>query len=97
MTLKLYFHPLSSFCQKVLIALYENATPFEPVMVNLGEEASRAAFLKTWPIGIPCDSIAWFVLYTSIAIAAYRTRSRSSSMSRGIYAAASECSSARVP
>ena len=30
MTLKLYFHPLSSFCHKVLIALYENGTPFEP-------------------------------------------------------------------
>jgi glutathione S-transferase len=29
MPLKLYFHPLSSFCQKVLIALYENGTPFE--------------------------------------------------------------------
>lgn len=27
MPLTLYFHPLSSFCQKVLIALYENDTP----------------------------------------------------------------------
>jgi glutathione S-transferase len=51
MSLKLYFHPLSSFCQKVLIALYENDTPFEPHMVDLGDEASRAAFLKVWPIG----------------------------------------------
>lgn len=51
MSLKLYYHPLSSFCQKVLIALYENDTPFEPVLVNLGDEASRAAFLKVWPIG----------------------------------------------
>ena len=25
----LYAHPFSSYCQKVLIALYENATPFE--------------------------------------------------------------------
>ena len=32
MSLTLYFHPLSSFCQKVLIALYENDTPFEPHM-----------------------------------------------------------------
>ena len=31
MPLKLYFHPLSSFCQKVLIALYENDTAFEPI------------------------------------------------------------------
>ncbi len=51
MSLKLYFHPLSSFCQKVLIALYENDTPFEPHLVDLGNEASRAAFLKIWPIG----------------------------------------------
>jgi glutathione S-transferase len=28
MPLKLYYHPLSSYCHKVLIALYENATPF---------------------------------------------------------------------
>jgi glutathione S-transferase len=51
MSLKLYFHPLSSFCHKVLVALYETGTPFVPEIVNLGEEASRAAFLKIWPIG----------------------------------------------
>ena len=51
MTLKLHFHPLASFCWKVLIALYENDTPFEPVIVDLGEEKSRAAFLKLWPHG----------------------------------------------
>jgi glutathione S-transferase len=51
MSLKLYYHPLSSFCHKVLIALYENATPFEPVLVDLGNEASAAAFKKIWPIG----------------------------------------------
>ncbi len=51
MTLKLYFHPLSSFCQKALIALYENGTPFEPIIVDLFNEASAAAFKKIWPIG----------------------------------------------
>jgi len=51
MPLKLYFHPLSSFCWKALIALYENATPFEPVIVDLGDAASRAAFLSVWPVG----------------------------------------------
>ncbi len=51
MSLKLHFHPLSSFCHKVLIALYENDTPFQPHLVDLGDEASRAAFLKVWPIG----------------------------------------------
>jgi len=29
MSLTLYFHPLSSYCQKVLIALYETGTPFD--------------------------------------------------------------------
>jgi len=51
MSLTLYFHPLSSFCQKVMIALYENDTRFEPHLVNLMDEASNAAFKKIWPIG----------------------------------------------
>jgi glutathione S-transferase len=51
MSLTLYFHPLSSFCQKVLIALYENDTPFTPRIVNLMDEADAAAFRKIWPIG----------------------------------------------
>ncbi len=50
-SLELYFHPLSSFCQKVLIAFYENATPFEPHIVDLRDEASSADFKKIWPIG----------------------------------------------
>ena len=51
MSLTLYFHPLSSFCQKVLTALYENDTPFEPHVVDLFDEASATAFKKIWPIG----------------------------------------------
>jgi glutathione S-transferase len=51
MSLKLYFHPLSSFCQKALIALYENDTPFEPHIVDLSDAKSRAAFRAVWPIG----------------------------------------------
>jgi glutathione S-transferase len=51
MSLKLYFHPLSSFCQKVLIALYENDTPFEPHIIDLGNEGSRAKLTTIWPIG----------------------------------------------
>lgn len=49
--LKLYYHPLSSFCWKATIALYENDTPFEKIVVNLQEEQSRAAFFAVWPIG----------------------------------------------
>ncbi len=51
MSLTLHFHPLSSFCHKVLVALYENGTPFIPHLVDLRDPASRAAFLKVWPIG----------------------------------------------
>lgn len=51
MTLVLHQHPLASFCHKVLIALYENGTPFEAVLVDLGDEASRAAFLRLSPLG----------------------------------------------
>lgn len=51
MTVRLYYHPLASFCWKALIALYENETPFEPILVDLGDEASRAAFLAVYPVG----------------------------------------------
>ena len=51
MSLTLHYHPLSSFCWKALIALYENDTPFTPLIVDLGDPASSAAFKKVWPIG----------------------------------------------
>lgn len=51
MSLTLYSHPLASFCHKVLIALYENRTPFAAELVNLGDPQSRAAFLAIWPTG----------------------------------------------
>ena len=51
MALTLHMHPLSSYCQKVLVALYENDTPFAPKIVDLGDEASRAEFLRVWPVG----------------------------------------------
>lgn len=51
MSLILYYHPLSSFCWKVLIPLYENGTAFEPKLIDLGNEASRAELLAVWPIG----------------------------------------------
>lgn len=49
--LTLYYHPLSSFCWKALIALYENGTPFTAHLVDLADEKSRADFLRLWPIG----------------------------------------------
>ncbi len=49
MALTLYMHPLSSYCHKVLIALYENAIAFTPEVVNLGDPVARDAFKKVWP------------------------------------------------
>jgi glutathione S-transferase len=51
MSLILHYHPLASYCWKALIALYENDTPFERVIVDLGDEESRAAFYRLWPVG----------------------------------------------
>jgi glutathione S-transferase len=51
MSLTLHFHPLSSFCWKALIALYENDTPFTPNLVDLGNPAERAALQELWGIG----------------------------------------------
>ncbi|MBY5767964.1 glutathione S-transferase family protein [Rhizobium leguminosarum] len=51
MSLVLYGHPLASFCHKVLIALYENGTPFENRIVDLSDESSRADLFRFWPIG----------------------------------------------
>jgi glutathione S-transferase len=51
MTLTLHFHPFSSYCQKVLIALYEAGTPFVPQLVNLGDPEAAEAFRALWPLG----------------------------------------------
>jgi glutathione S-transferase len=46
--MKLYAHPFSSYCQKVLIALYENATPFE--LRNLEDPAASTELEALWPL-----------------------------------------------
>jgi glutathione S-transferase len=51
MTLQLHYHPLSSFCQKALIAFYERAVRFERVIVDLSDPAQRAALAALWPVG----------------------------------------------
>jgi len=50
MPLTLWYHPLSSFCWKSLIALYEADLPAELRLVNLGDPADRAAFQAVWPL-----------------------------------------------
>ncbi|HEU5076556.1 MAG TPA: glutathione S-transferase family protein [Polyangiaceae bacterium] len=51
MSFELYYHPLSSYCWKALIALYEAEIPFEKHLVDLQDPADRAAFLKVTPLG----------------------------------------------
>lgn len=51
MPLTLHYHPLSSFCWKALIALYENDTPFTLNPVDLGDSGQRDALVKLSPIG----------------------------------------------
>lgn len=50
MTMKLYAHPFSSYCQKVLIALYENATPFEWRMLAPDNPQAIAELEALWPL-----------------------------------------------
>ena len=50
MSLKLYAHPFSSYSQKVLIALYENGTPFEWREISPEHPENLAQFAVLWPI-----------------------------------------------
>lgn len=49
MSLKLYAHPFSSYCQKVLITLYENDTPFEFRMLAMNDAEATAELEQLWP------------------------------------------------
>ena len=51
MSLTLYFHPLASYCQKVLIALYESGTSFKTELVDFGNPESAASFRALGPVG----------------------------------------------
>jgi glutathione S-transferase len=50
MTIELFAHPFSSYCQKAITALYENGTPFEFRLLEPGSAASDE-FAALWPIG----------------------------------------------
>ncbi len=49
MPLSFFSHPFSSYCQKVLVALYENATPF--TYRDLEDPAADAERRSLWPVG----------------------------------------------
>jgi len=50
MALSLFAHPFSSYSQKVQIALYENAIPFEYRMLEPDQPANNADFEALWPL-----------------------------------------------
>jgi glutathione S-transferase len=50
MSLALYGHPFSSYTQKVLIALYENNTPFEFRDIGPDTPQYTAEWLQRWPL-----------------------------------------------
>jgi glutathione S-transferase len=51
MTMQLYAHPFSSYCQKVLIAFYENGIDFDYRLLGPDDPATGAEFAARWPIG----------------------------------------------
>ena len=48
--MQLYAHPFSSYCQKVLIALYENDTPFEFRLLSPEHPDTAAEHAALWPL-----------------------------------------------
>jgi glutathione S-transferase len=48
--MELYAHPFSSYCQKVLVALYENAIPFEFRMLSPEHAQNMDELAKLWPL-----------------------------------------------
>lgn len=51
MSLTLYAHPFSSYCQKVQIAFYENATPFTYRLLGPEDPAAMEERQALWPLG----------------------------------------------
>ncbi|VTU30617.1 glutathione S-transferase family protein [Variovorax sp. RA8] len=49
--LTLHYHPLSSYCHKVLIAIDALGIDVEKRLLNLGDPEERAAHLALWPTG----------------------------------------------
>lgn len=50
MTLTFYGHPFSSYCQKALIALYENDTLFDFRVLGLEDPAAGEELAALWPM-----------------------------------------------
>ncbi len=53
--MKLYYNPISTYSQKVLLAFYEKGIEFEPSIVSLMDPEAGAAYREVYPLGkIPC-------------------------------------------
>ncbi|MFQ5548267.1 MAG: glutathione S-transferase family protein [Woeseia sp.] len=53
--MKLYYNPISTYSQKVLIAFYEKGLEFEANVVNLMAPDERAKYREVYPLGkVPC-------------------------------------------
>ena len=53
--MKLFYNPISTYSQKVLIALYEKGLDFDPEIVHLMDPDARAQYRDVYPMGkIPC-------------------------------------------
>ena len=50
MPLQLYYHPFSSYSQKALMALYENAIPFEPRVLDGPDAPATHEWAALWPV-----------------------------------------------
>lgn len=51
MVIELFAHPLSSYCWKVLIALWENEVPFTYRMLGPDHPENGADLASLWPPG----------------------------------------------
>lgn len=73
MTLKLHYHPLSTYSRRVLIALAEKQISYEPVIVDMAAREHRGpAYLALNPYGrVPTLDHDGFILYESTAILGY--------------------------
>ena len=69
--MKLYYVPVSTYCQKVLMAFHEKGVAFEPELVNLSDETARSEYRKFYPLGkvsvlVPEED--WMIPESSIII-----------------------------
>src|ERR1700761_866639 len=72
MSINLYGHPFSSYTQKALVALYENATPFDFKPLGPETPENYAALMRHWPLAkFPLLEEGSAVVFEATAIIEY--------------------------